>query len=79
LLTSNQIEKLSSKILPELSDDDYFIDIKNSVVFSYLMKSENDTNSKKDFVPSKIKEESRKLKKFKIDQKKNTSKKYLVF
>lgn len=31
------LNKLSSMILPKLSDDDYFLNTKNSLVYSYLM------------------------------------------
>jgi len=36
-LSTEQLGKLSSMILPKLSDDDYFLNTKDSLVFTYLM------------------------------------------
>ena len=36
-LSTVQLGKLSSMILPKLSDDDYFLNTKDSLVFTYLM------------------------------------------
>lgn len=36
-MSTAQLSKLSSMILPKLSDDDYFLDTKDSLVYTYLM------------------------------------------
>jgi len=36
-MSTGQLSKLSSMILPKLSDDDYFLNTKDSLVYSYLM------------------------------------------
>lgn len=36
-LSSAQLGKLSSMIIPKLSDDDYFLNTKDSLVYTYLM------------------------------------------
>jgi len=69
LLSSDQVKKLSTKILPDLSDDDYFLDIKNSVVFSYLM---NETDSRINSTLSD--KEGKEYEKAKKKQKDNRSK-----
>ncbi len=37
LMSSSQIKKLSSMILSKLNDDDYFLNTKDSIVYSYLL------------------------------------------
>ena len=38
MMSSSQVNKLSSMILPKLTDDDYFLNTKDSLVYSYLMR-----------------------------------------